>query len=51
MLYLLAGYPASLGFPIIYTLCIIKLCEELVAEMSLTIVTARRRSHFACNTA
>ena len=23
----LAGYPASLGFPIIHTLCIIKLCE------------------------
>ena len=36
----LAGYPASLEFPTIHTLCIIKLCEELVAEVSLAIVTA-----------
>ena len=27
------------------TLCIIKVCEELVAEVSLTIVMSRRRSH------
>ena len=40
---ILAGYLDSLGFPIIHTLCIIKLCEELVTEVSLTIVTARRR--------
>ena len=39
----LAGYPASLEFPIMHPLCIIKLCEELVAEVSLTIVTASRR--------
>ena len=45
----LSGYPASLGFPIIHTLCIIKLSEELVTEVSLTIVTARRRSHSASN--
>ena len=30
----LAGYPASLGFLIMHTLCIIELCEELVAEAS-----------------
>ena len=50
-LVLLAVYLASLGFLIIHTLCIIKLCDELVAEMSLTIVTACRRSHSASNTA
>ena len=32
-------HPASLGFPIMHPLCIIKLCEELVGDVSLTIVT------------
>ena len=35
---------------LLYTICVIKLCEELVAEISLTIVTARRRSHSASKT-
>ena len=50
-IYILAGYPASLGVPIIHILCIIKLREELIAEVSLTIVTARRRRNSASNRA
>ena len=48
--YTLAGYPASLGFPIIHPLSIIKFCEELVADVSLMIVTDRRRCQSASNT-
>ena len=48
-IYILAGYPASLDVPIIHILCIIKLHEELIAEVSFTIVTARRRRNSASN--
>ena len=34
-----------------HPLCIIKLCEELIADVSLTIVMARRRRHSTTNTA
>ena len=38
-------------FIIIHILCIIKLCEDLIAEESLTIVTARRRRNSSSNRA
>ena len=41
----IAGYPASLGFHVIHTLCIVKRCGGLVVEVSRTIETAHRRSY------
>ena len=47
----LPGFSRDPYHILIHILCIIKLREELIAEVSLTIVTARRRRNTASNRA